>query len=103
MQTWFLSRHRFKHGPSGALCSPVDECLLHACTDPLQACEVSLAWICIRSIMCCCRASSKMCDLDTSGCTLGGEVSAITVSEEIQHGVAKYRCPSPSCFSFQVS
>lgn len=46
--------------------------LLDACSVPArflcEACEVSLAWICIRSIMWCCRASSKMCDLDSSGC-----------------------------------
>ncbi|TRZ14986.1 hypothetical protein HGM15179_012130 [Zosterops borbonicus] len=43
-----------------------------------------------------------MRDLDTSGCTLGGQISAVAVSEEIQHDVAKYRCPSPACFSSQI-
>lgn len=73
---------------------PVELCaaLSGACSVPAQilcrACEVSLAWICIRSIMWCCRASSKTCDLDTSGCALGGEISAVAVSEETQPDVS---------------
>lgn len=45
----------------------------------------------------------KRVTLTSQAVTLGGEISATAVSEEIQHGIAKYRCPSPSCFSSQVS
>lgn len=45
----------------------------------------------------------KCVTLTPQAVTLSGDISAVAVSEEIQHSVAKYHCPSPSCFSFQVS
>lgn len=45
----------------------------------------------------------KCVTLTPEAVTLSGEISAVAVGEEIQHSVAKYRCPSPSYFSSQVS